>query len=529
MPDVTELLHSARAAVDAGNHKAALPLLDEAATLGPDLFGVHMLRGICLTEMGRPAEGARALQRAVHLNSTSAQAHYHLALALRSTRFPKEAEQHFRLALRLQPGYEAAAKGLRSLDDGATTGAATRTPKPAGTRPPGNLQQPLAQRPRPRRRVEKARQPRPPAAQSPRRALKLNWKWAALGLLAAVAAGLIGGRTRAGTASSFIVWQTPGSFAALDFSPDGELLAAAGEKVMLWRTATGVPYRQFTWGEKAVALAFSPRGTALAVSARDERTGDSVKLWRMPDSGLVGVLPQTAGNRPLAFSPDGNVLAVGTDYMSTATPLGVQLWTVPACKIVGAVARPEPVSAGYVTAITFSPDGKLIASADDSGTAWLSTVADRSRLETIRTGNMMAVALAFSPSGKTLAYGGSSGPTVTICTVPDGRPLRTLQGDTRARGKLGMPPAVKALAFSPDGSLLATCESTGDLARIELFRVADGMLLKTLDPSRLSGERESRDDSPLDLRAIHFSPDGKYLAWCGTQGVVVARVSGLIG
>ena len=531
MADVTSLLHSARRAVEAGDHKAALPLLDEAVKLGPNLFGVHMLRGICLSAMNRPAEGVKALQRAIELNATSAQGHYNLGVALLAAGRSKEAEQHFRQALRLQPGYEAAAEALRPAASAAHPQSNAQISRPANTvsRPPD------PPRPRPAK-------PRPKPAPRPRPATEPSathrWRWArwvvaiaGVAALAAVAALWLPRRT---PGQSFIAWQAPGSFSALDFSPDGGLLAVAGEKVKLWRVGTGVPYRDFGWGEEAVDVAFSPSGNALAVSSRDEKTGDAVKLWRMPDSGLVGVFPQTAGNRPLAFSPDGKLLAIGTDYMSTASPLGVQLWAMPERTVVGAVASPEVASSGYVTALAFSRDGKLLASADDSGTIWISNVADRKRRSTIQTENMVTVALAFSPSGKTLAYGGSSGPSVTVCTVPGGKQVEVLKGDSGARGKLGLPIAVKALAFSPDGRLVATCESTGDLARIELFRVSDGELLKTVDSARLldssttSGRAEPRPRL-LDLRDLQFSPDGRYLAWCGSQGVVVARVSELRG
>ena len=69
---------------------------------------------------------------------------------------------------------------------------------------------------------------------------------------------------------------------------------------------------------------------------------------------------------------------------------------------------------------------------------------------------------------------------------------------------------------------------TGDLARIELFRVSDGELLRTLDVSTISAT-EQRGDSSFDLRDLQFSPDGRYLAWCGSQGVVVAEVQELVG
>ena len=524
MADVTELLHSARRAVEAGDHRKALPLLDEAVKLGPDLFGVHMLRGICLSALGRYAEGVKALQRAIELNPTSAQGHYNLGVALRSARRPKEdAERHFRQALRLQPGYEAAAEALRPAAAAGSREPDTQVGPPPSVAPPPRPPRPA--RPQPRPRVEQAP---PTPREAPAKLPRLSAKWMAIAAFVAlvilVAAWLSVGREKA----DFVAWQAAGDFAALDFSPDGQLLAAAGKKITLWRVRNGVPYRDFGWGEEAIDLAFLPSGTAIAVSSRDEKTGRNVKLWRMPDSGLVAVLPQTVGNRPLVFSPDGKLLAIGTDYMSTASPLGVQLWDVPERKLAGAVATPDPVAPGCVTAIAFSPDGKLLASADDSGTIWISDVADRKQLTTIASGNMVTVSVAFSPSGKTLAYGGSSGPNVTICSVPDGKPVETLKGEPRARGKLGLPPAIKAIAFSPDGSLLVACEGTGDLARVEVFRVTDGALLKTLDVSTVS-DTEKHSDSPYDLRDIQFSRDGQYLAWCGSQGVVVARVEDLLG
>ncbi len=549
MSDVTELLHSARRAVEAGDHHKALPLIEEAAKLGPNLFGVQLLRGICLNEIGYGTEAVQALRRAVELNPTSAQGHYNLGVALRSTRRAKEAERHFRQALRLQPGYEAPAVALRLLSAGkqqapasdtarpavgagraaAATAAAARPAEVAGTRHP-NLEVPpsASEQGSGPRRAREAREVSPVAARpTVARRRRSRWMWAAIPVvIAIVGSALLAGRTRPGAEAGVVVWQAPGDFVALDFSPDGGILAAAGERVTLWRASTGVLYRDFTWGEKATDLAFSPSGTALAVSARDEKTGDSVKLWRMPDSGLVGVFPHYAGNRPIIYSPDGRLLAIGTDYMSAAAPLGVQLWGMPTRKIVGVVAKPSLVAPGYVSAIAFSPDGKLIASADDTGAILLSRTADRKKLNTIATGNMMAVALAFSPTSGLLAYGGSAGSRVTLLSVPDGRVVRVLQGEGKTRGRLGLAPAVNALAFTPDGRLLAICHGGGGHALIELFRVSDGELLGSADPARLVSSGERR---PVEIRDLQFSRDGQYLAWCGSGGVIVTRVADLTG
>ncbi|MFB3880754.1 MAG: tetratricopeptide repeat protein [Armatimonadota bacterium] len=540
MPDVTELLHSARRAVEAGDHKAALLLLDEAARLGPNLFGVHMLRGICLSALDRPAEGVKALQRAIELNPTSAQGHYNLGVALRAAKRDKEAERHFRQALRLQPGYEAAADAIRSL---APEPSPRRAPAPTPAAP-SSAEQP-AKPPSPPRRSRPAAGPLP----SPRKLAFLAW--GAVACAVALAAGTVIWVAARDRTPSWVAWQAPGDFAALDFSPDGELLVTGGKKVTVWRVGTGTKYRDFGWGEEAVDLAFLPTGAAIAISSRDERTGRNVKLWRMPDSGLVAILPQNAGSRPLAFSPDGKLLAIGTDYMSAASPLGVQLWSVPDRKVIGAVATPDPVAPGYVTAIAFSADSRLLASADDSGTIWITDVATREQLSAIQTGNMMSVSLAFSPSGKALAYGGSSGPDVTICSLPSGDPVQTLKGGSRPGGKLDLPQAVKALAFSPDGHLLATSVGTGDDTRLHLFRLPEGEPVRALDSSLLfsslgpeaqspqaTGEGGSTPHAPeasakgarlLDIRDLQFSPDGHYLAWCGSRGVAVARVADLTG
>ncbi len=535
MADVTELLHSARRAVEAGDHRKALTLLDEAAAKpGPPLFGVQMLRGICLSELGRPIEGVEALKRAVELNPTSAQGHYSLANALCSANRSKEAEQHFRHALRLQPGYEAAADALKSLDARVDSPALRASTTPLRHESPPTPPQHVAPLPQTGRsagtRTKRSRPVRMPlSADMPRpngvfKGLRAQWKWATLVLLA-VSVGIFAGvLQRRGPDTGYIVWQAPGDFAALDFSPDGELVVGAGDNVTLWRVATGVPFRNFTWGEQAVDIAFSPKGTSLAVASRDERTGDSVKLWRMPDSGLVWVLPRSAGTRPLEFSPDGKVLAIGTDYMSAASPPGVQLWYVPTRKLVGAVAKPHPVAPGYVTAIVFARAGKLIASADDSGTICITDIAERKELCSIQTGNMMGMSLAVSPVEDELAYGGNSGPDIVMCSIPDCKVILTLKGETHTRSKLGLPPAITGLAYSPDGSLLAACKTTGDLAKIELFRVSDGTLLKTVDSARLFASSSAR---LFELRDIKFSPDGQYLAWCGSGGIAVARVANL--
>ena len=175
---------------------------------------------------------------------------------------------------------------------------------------------------------------RPPYAQT-------SAKWAlaaALGLLLVVTAG--GWRTLRASDDA-VVWRQPGRVTDIEFSPDGEILAAAGSGIRLFRVSDGTPVGSLgSSAGEVVDLAFSPGGDLIAASCRDETTGASVKIWRVTDGGLVAELPAHSGNRPVAFCLDGMLLAVGTDCLSSAEPRGVQLWSVSGLHLIRTIAQP---------------------------------------------------------------------------------------------------------------------------------------------------------------------------------------------
>ncbi len=544
MADVTDLLRAARQALARGDHERALPLVRQAVDIGPEIFGAHMLLGVCLAAAGKQGEGIRALERALQLNPNSAQGRYNLGAALQAAGRFAEAERHFAAALRLDPGYRAAAAAI----DAVQARSRTRVPAAAsehravtgrGRRPPPSSS--LRGRARPgRRRARVSSQTQGRALRAP--ALQLGaeprlrprgrlvpyalGKWALIALAGAVIAAAGGQSSQPGRARA-IVWQRRTPAAAIDFSADGSLLAVAGVGVTLRRASDGKRIAALgRKDENIVQVAVSPDGEYLASTSLDERAGAEVKLWRIADRSLVGALPANSGRRPLAFSPDGKHLAVGTDYLGPARPLGVQLWSLPDLQLVRAVAQPEQPALGYVSAIAFSPDGKLIAAADDAGAIRISRVRDGVRIKTIQTDSVFGLSLAFSPDGTLLAHGGMSGPSVILSRVPDGERISVLGGDAHRLSALGRPPAVNDLDFSPDGHLLAASESTGDLARIEIFRLSDAGLVRTIEAGPAPGRapRLARG-ARCDVRHVRFSPTGEYLAWCGSAGVAVARVA----
>ena len=171
------------------------------------------------------------------------------------------------------------------------------------------------------------------------------------------------------------------------FSPDGKLLATADNDgtVRLWNPATrqpiGSPLPADTGPNGRVnGLAFSPDGKLLATADRDDKGGGTVRLWNAATGQPVGFpLPvdRTRGSvSGLAFSPDGELLAtVGWDDRrrhGAAVESGHR-----AAHRHPSARAAAPEYGGSVNALTFSPDGKLLATADSDGTVRLWNPATR--------------------------------------------------------------------------------------------------------------------------------------------------------
>jgi WD40 repeat protein len=243
---------------------------------------------------------------------------------------------------------------------------------------------------------------------------------------------------------------------AIAYSPDGDLLASAGEErsIIVWDADSGKILLTIRGYREGVdGLAFSPDGKRLATAGR----GESIELWdvdglrakirdRPRPAGPTGPKPPPADRRVLKGHADWVWAVVVTPDGKTVASCGrdetVRLWDL-------ATGAEKAVLVGHIEEIdclALSPDGRTLASASQDREVKLWDLPTGKERATWDVQGTRVTALAFSPDGATLVTASYEGP-IKFWDVPTGK----------LRGQIteGVGP-VDAVAFTPDGKTLIT-------------------------------------------------------------------------
>ncbi len=203
------------------------------------------------------------------------------------------------------------------------------------------------------------------------------------------------------------------SVTAITFSPDGKYLATVtGNTALVWEVASGREVARMIHDWPMNAVAFSLDGEYLVTVQTEEEPVEALiqyqtaQVWEMASGREVAYMRIPPPYREFssypwrAISPDGKYWAEAgraslTHEVGLAVDYTARVWE-------GGQEITRMTYEGDVLAVTFSPDGKYLATASEDHTARVWEVASGQEVARM-IHEKRVTAVAFSPDGKYLA------------------------------------------------------------------------------------------------------------------------------
>ena len=293
-------------------------------------------------------------------------------------------------------------------------------------------------------------------------------------------------------------------------SGDGRWIAAGTDhgSVYLWEVATGKEVGAWRKGNAIGSLAFSPDNRTLA--SADVRNG--IVLWEVPDASNLRTWPTRRADS-LTFSPDGMTVAACLPDAHGAVML------------LDHFRGRQRRGFDFATVLTFSPDGRSLATGGDDGRVHLWELATGKELHCLDAHSGVVCQVAFAPDGKSLATVGTQPRKPRNGSrwgVPVGFDAQLWDVATGQKRCCIEPTGhqIRAVAFSADGKTLYT---GGDDHAIRLWDTTTG---KELDSEYGPGAVTAVAIAPNGKIAITGQKDGRLQAWDVATGHLLRQYRG---
>ncbi|MDE0187011.1 MAG: hypothetical protein OXP71_16340 [Candidatus Poribacteria bacterium] len=197
-----------------------------------------------------------------------------------------------------------------------------------------------------------------------------------------------------------VSFQVPFPVTEVTFAPDGQLIAAAGQHVILFDAVYQTEIATLPHGAWIWSASFSPNGRLLA-------SGDHngiVRIWNVQQRRIIAQLEgHSAAVGSLKFSPDSRTLVSGgNDDL-------INVWDVSNWERLGTIPNN-----GAVYSVDFSPDEDALAASGWEVSLW--SIKNGEKIATLAESSDWVRTVAFSPDGSALASGGRDG-TVRVRNI----------------------------------------------------------------------------------------------------------------
>ena len=337
------------------------------------------------------------------------------------------------------------------------------------------------------------------------------------------------------------VYSRPPVITAIDYSPDGRLLAVAGlHEVLLHRAdGSGIEARLIGLSERIQSVRFSPDGKLLAAAGGQPGRMGEVQVWDVLKHELKASVPVGYDTvYGVDWSPDGTLVSFG---MPDKTVRAIEAAT-------GKEVLKQMAHDDWVLGTVFSTNGTHVISVGRDMTAKLTEVPTQrfvDNLTSITPGALRGglLSIARHPTRDNVLIGGADG-VPQIYEVFRTAARKIGDNATLLRKFPAMDGRIFSVDFAPAGNVIAAAASLDGKATINLCAadydpVIPEVLLKAYEKTSGGYSKEEREaiekfttdgvkllhqvDVPAAVYAISFSPDGQRLV-AGTSGGVILSI-----